>query len=866
MRTDDTRTDIVSALARLTLRWKFEVRLGRLWRSSCVKKLFVSDFSEVVRVFKSIIESNAMKPCSFSFPNLIAGCLFVATMFCSDRLFAAEQAAIFKISDKVIVKSPPRFGVNMFYNGHSHWQGSVTRNQWVPNPSFEPTMFRHQGFATGGSAGTLINTDNGISYYNSFLSGWWDGADVLIYRLEDGKVRLLRTDKVKRSVCGKGTEETLYLEEDGPAIKAGDLYQLYVEHTDIPATRQESHRRFTMDAEPRGAPVEMACDDSTFAPTGGRSSLKVTLGRFERAVGIRRWWLHRIDEKRLAWTRVPADAPTFKGSFWMKSDGLANSTIELRIGDWSKQFKVTKDWKEYTYEFKLVEPKKLTVVGFFAQGPGTFWLDNWVMYDSRRPISSLDPQMLQALKDYRPGHLRFWTGANQGKTGGNSLDNYLAGIFERAGHFNWDRARLNPQQTSLQEDLQLCREVGADPWIIVDPTYTADEHRDLLEYLGGPTTTQYGKLRARHGQADAWTDSFDEIIIEIGNEQWNQIFQPLAFAWKGEFFGAFSDNMFHEAQQSPYYDKNKIRYMVGGWAINVGKWNDKVISRAAGADQMCIATYTGGGFDTEDLIATGSDETFMQRLYYIPRVVQPKMDSFTALATKFNKKPAIYESGPGYDLPAPGKGFDPKDELIGKSIAQAVTTIDGFMYGQSHGYGAQCFFGFRPGRRWASHSFMNDFRPHSAWLALQMRNRYCAGDLVEVAAVDVPKVDLPEVLTAKKTNSGKVKIRTMPAVHDVPTVMAYAYRDEARWSVLLFSRRLNGTVDIKLEFPFQPKQNGALYTLTADQPHAGNIRETEVEIEERTLEDVSAEYSLRLPPFSLAVLQVEQSSAAATPE
>ena len=404
----------------------------------------------------------------------------------------------------------------------------------------------------------------------------------------------------------------------------------------------------------------------------------------------------------------------------------------------------------------------------------------------------------------------------------------------------------------------MCREVGASPWIIVSPTYTAEEHRNLLEYLGGPTTTRYGKLRAQHGQTQAWTESFDEIIIEIGNEQWNQLFRPLAFPWQGEFFGAFSDYLFHEAQQSPYYNKGKIRYMVGGWSINGGQWNDKVIGHATRADQMCIATYTGGGFDTEDLVAIGSDETFKQRLYYIPRVVRPKMDSFTELTARFNKTPAIYESGPGYDLPAPGKGFDPKDELIGKSIAQAITTIDGFMYGQSRGYGAQCFFGFRPGTRWASHSFMNDLRPHAAWLALQMRNRYCAGDLVEV-----PKVDLPEVLTAAKTNSGEVKTRKMPAVPGVPTVMAYAYRDGARWSVLLSSRQLNGTVDINLEFPFQPKQAGELYTLTADQPHAGNIHETEVEIQRRSMEDIGAKYSLRLPPFSLAVLQVEQSSAAA---
>ena len=53
--------------------------------------------------------------------------------------------------------------------------------------------------------------------------------------------------------------------------------------------------------------------------------------------------------------------------------------------------------------------------------------------------------------------------------------------------------------------------VGVDP----------DDPSGLMEYLGGPATTKFGKIRADRGQEKPWTEVFKAIHIEFGNEAWN---------------------------------------------------------------------------------------------------------------------------------------------------------------------------------------------------------------------------------------------------------------------------------------------------------------------------------------------------------
>jgi len=68
---------------------------------------------------------------------------------------------------------------------------------------------------------------------------------------------------------------------------------------------------------------------------------------------------------------------------------------------------------------------------------------------------------------------------------------------------------------SLPEFLALCQYVGADPYYVVPPTWNTTETLGLIEYLAGPSTSQFGQTRASLGQTDPWISVFDTIYLEF---------------------------------------------------------------------------------------------------------------------------------------------------------------------------------------------------------------------------------------------------------------------------------------------------------------------------------------------------------------
>ena len=783
---------------------------------------------------------------------------------------AGGDLAEFVVRDRVVLSDAPRFGANVLYPVRTHWGGWVPRNQWIQDPSFEPALMRYQGFADGGSATALRVDANRHGWPSVFAGDMLAGAEARVYRQSlTGGVWLLRSGRVASSRRDARDGDVLVFGEEGPAVREGDFFQLTttLAGDDVPAVAGSDRHLIDSVIPSRAAAsggVRLRIDRSSHAPQGGGvSSLRVEVGDMDEPGGYGHWWLSNLQGDRFTWT--PALGKELFGSLWLRGEGV--DAVTLQIGAWTQRFEVGEHWQLYTYRYPSMQPRRLGRIALTAQGPGTFWVDEWSMHDPALAVEAMRPEYVKALKAYRPGHLRFWAGVNQ-RGGGNTLDNYLAAWPRRMAGFDVRHGRWAPQPTTLHADLSLALEVGAEPWIIASPTWTPEEHRHLLEYLAGSTDTPYGALRASHGRAEPWSAAFDEIIVEIGNEQWNRIFMPLAFGLKGRFYGGFCDYLIGEARASEHFAASKVRYMVGGQAVNPG-FNKAVAWSAKRADGQAIATYSGGGFDAEDIVAHGSEETYRQRLYYVPRIVRRWIDENHLPFTKRARlRPAVYEGGMGYDLPKPGEGYDAKAEAVGKSIAQAMTTLDTFLYAQSRGYGAQCYFAFRPGPNWASHSpISTGFHPHAAWLALQMRNRYCSGDMIEVEAVRVPRVDLPESVTERRKWNGQAERETLAGMTDVPTVMAYAYRDGDAWSIIAYSRRLDGTTPTRFVLPLDAEKMGdrraQRYLLSAEAPWANNIEEEAVRVVEDRVSVVPAAggggrsvIEASLPPFSVMVLRV----------
>jgi alpha-N-arabinofuranosidase len=171
-------------------------------------------------------------------------------------------------------------------------------------------------------------------------------------------------------------------------------------------------------------------------------------------------------------------------------------------------------WKKHSARLTPAETATDATLTISFRGPGTLWLDNAsLMPDDAE--GGWRPDVVAAVKALRPGVIRF---------GGSALDD------ANLGEFNWkdtvgdpDKRKpfrawggLQPTGPGLEEVVQFCRLVGAEPLLCVrvsgrEPADAAEQ----VQYFNGAADTPMGKLRARNGHPEPYRVKF----WQVGNER-----------------------------------------------------------------------------------------------------------------------------------------------------------------------------------------------------------------------------------------------------------------------------------------------------------------------------------------------------------
>src|SRR5947208_4319355 len=186
------------------------------------------------------------------------------------------------IGTTVIVPSPERFGANVQVGDFQAFDtSSTTFNNWTGDSGMEPIVLRLKGTATGGGSNYLENTEGQTTSANNTIGdGFFDGAEVRVYRVVNGHVQLLRTNTVARYLASTASGFRINLDSDGPPVQRGDTYFLTMMPNDAPVDRLNpqftvGQRQDTWGVYPSAA-VTKTRDSSTVAPLdGGRTSLRV---------------------------------------------------------------------------------------------------------------------------------------------------------------------------------------------------------------------------------------------------------------------------------------------------------------------------------------------------------------------------------------------------------------------------------------------------------------------------------------------------------------------------------------------------------------------------------------------------------------
>lgn len=285
------------------------------------------------------------------------------------------------------------------------------------------------------------------------------------------------------------------------------------------------------------------------------------------------------------WWGIPVKPnTTYKASFYAKATGDSGPVgIAIMDKDGRKIYAgnevegIGPEWKKYeltleTGNEKITDDTQLILL---AGEKRTIWLSLVSFFPptwNDRP-NGLRKDLMQMLVDLNPKFLRF-PGGNYLE--GNTLEERfkwwetLGDITERPGHpCPW--GYRSSDGMGLHEFLLWTEDMGAEPVVGLYAGYNLDksyipagprlepyirEALDEIEYIIGPVTSKWGRVRAEAGHPEP----FPLRYVEIGNEDW--------FDVSGSYDGRFAQ--FYDAIKAKYPDLkciSSVGYEQSKWLV-----------------------------------------------------------------------------------------------------------------------------------------------------------------------------------------------------------------------------------------------------------------------------------------------------------
>jgi hypothetical protein len=249
-----------------------------------------------------------------------------------------------------------------------------------------------------------------------------------------------------------------------------------------------------------------------------------------------------------------------------------------------------------------------------------------------------------------------------------------------------------------------------NPWIQIEWHIPTSEGywTDFVAYLAAPVSSNHPMAlrRQAQGRTDPWIDAFDELILELGNEPWQNgsiaafWVTTVAFAGttEGETYGIHCKAIIDEMKTSPYYSalRAKMKFIGSGWPGFNNAFGLDALAACPDLDGTSAPAYNGG-WEKTNIPSTEDSATFQRILVYESDFGY--WEAFVNDAAELNRFFALYESGPGYQT-----RFTIVQEVVNKSRAMGTATLGSFALRAAAGAVYDNFFRIDPGAFWTSHA------------------------------------------------------------------------------------------------------------------------------------------------------------------
>lgn len=188
--------------------------------------------------------------------------------------------------------------------------------------------------------------------------------------------------------------------------------------------------------------------------------------------------------------------------------GEVGSTVKIWLyGDNMEEgfeAEITSDkFEKYSYVFAVTENmiSESDTVRFniAIEGASQIYIDDVYLGEDKYEIGDIPSEFSSAIVASQPAAMRL----PYLNVGGNGFsEDHFYGLYP----------------DSLESSLRLVRDSGSCPWFVIGSDVKASDINNLLSYLCGSVSSEYGKLRTDNGTALPWNRQFDRIYIEIGDD------------------------------------------------------------------------------------------------------------------------------------------------------------------------------------------------------------------------------------------------------------------------------------------------------------------------------------------------------------
>jgi alpha-N-arabinofuranosidase len=226
---------------------------------------------------------------------------------------------------------------------------------------------------------------------------------------------------------------------------------------------------------------------------------------------------------------------TYDGSVWVNPE---QGALELALQIKDSAGKVLArlplaiqgaGWQELRFKFESPVTDQQAAVELVGSGTGAVLVDFIsLMRADFRANGKLRGDLLEALKGLKPPFIR-WPGGSYA-----SIYQWKDGIGPAV------KRKFNPNTIwggysdyygfGTDEYMELCRQVGAQPMIVLSATNTDPAQfeyaMDWVHYLLDPATTEWGRLRSANGHAEPYKVPY----FQIDNEPMNHGLKPEEYA------------------------------------------------------------------------------------------------------------------------------------------------------------------------------------------------------------------------------------------------------------------------------------------------------------------------------------------------